>query len=246
MKHINIWFTFLALLCGIGCFFFFYQAYPYHLQHREQMLLFTFTWEQVSSYFQHPAALACLMGDFLTQFFHLKVVGPLIVAGTMVLVEWLTFATFRRWMNGWVAMVVSLAVVVWEALRFCNILYPLAGSWALIGGLFLFWYMARLKGRWSFVIGAFLGVFLSYLFVGYGMLVFAVCIAIEAFVRHRKSSHSVDSLHDAASPCHCVQQSVAVSLTTVFLPLVAALFPLATANHFFMMPAESYAYPATV
>lgn len=39
-------------------------AYPYHLLHREQMLLFTYTVDQFIDYFNHPAPLSCLGGDF--------------------------------------------------------------------------------------------------------------------------------------------------------------------------------------
>ena len=269
MKHIKIWFTLMALLCGIGCFVFFYQAYPYHLQHREQMLLFTYTWQQITSYLNHPAALACLAGDFFTQFLHLKFVGPLVIAAALVKLEVMGFLTFRRWMNDWMAGLLSVLLFAWEGLRLCEIHYPLASTAALIGGFFFFLCIAQLKGRWTFVIGSFLGVFVAYYLAGYGVLIYVACIAVESVYRNKKRNLSAIGINklsinntadnevgiketnvnelesNEVKECHCAQNSIAVSLGAVFIPLIGALLPAILTDHFLMTPAQAYSYPAT-
>ena len=58
---------------GIGAlalFLFFFRILPYHLFHREQTQLFLLATEPLAGYLRHPAALARLSGDFLTQFFY--------------------------------------------------------------------------------------------------------------------------------------------------------------------------------
>ena len=60
---------------GIGAlalFLFFFRILPYHLFHREQTQLFLLATEPLAGYLRHPAALARLSGDFLTQFFLLR------------------------------------------------------------------------------------------------------------------------------------------------------------------------------
>ena len=57
---------------GVGAlalFLFFFKLLPYHLFHREQTQLFLYASEALTEYLKHPAALAGLLGDFLTQFF---------------------------------------------------------------------------------------------------------------------------------------------------------------------------------
>lgn len=56
---------------------FFFRILPYHLFHREQTQLFLLATEPLAGYLRHPAALARLSGDFLTQFFYYEgVVRP--------------------------------------------------------------------------------------------------------------------------------------------------------------------------
>lgn len=67
MQHDTRYLFLSMTISGVACFLFFRFAYPYHLLHREQMLLFTYTVDQFIDYFNHPAPLSCLGGDFLTQ-----------------------------------------------------------------------------------------------------------------------------------------------------------------------------------
>lgn len=221
MKNTNRYTLGIMLAGGILCFAFFFRFYPYHLLHREQMLLFIYSAEQIADYLKQPAALSCLGGDFLTQFFHYNGIGAAIVAILMILLGILTYITCRKWTRGWIAATIATLVFVWESLRFCDINYPLSGTVSLLGGISLFLLADKLKEKWSFTIGSLCGIMLSYWLLGYGMLVFALLTLLSALTRKR----------NYANACLIV-------ISAISLPPIAA-------NHYLMMPAQAYAYPAT-
>lgn len=222
MKYTNKHLIAVLVACGTVCFLFFNLAYPYHLLHREQMLLFTYTKSQLADYFNHPAFLSCLAGDFLTQFFHSVVPGAAVVALTMMTVSWLAYLTCRRWLNGWVSLLLSMGIFLWECLRFCEISYPLSGTLSLIGALALFLGVCRLKEKWPFAIGSVCGSVLCYFLFGYGLFVFALLTTTYALTRERKNNRAV----------------CATVIITLALPNIAA-------QNYLMMPLQACAYPAT-
>ena len=162
MQHDTRYLFLSMTISGVACFLFFRFAYPYHLLHREQMLLFTYTVDQFIDYFNHPAPLSCLGGDFLTQFFHNINMGAAVVALTMAALGTLTYFTCRKWTNRWIAIGISIVVFIWESLRFCQIQYPFSATLSLIGALSLFLLTDKLKGKWDFFIGSICGTMLCY------------------------------------------------------------------------------------
>ena len=69
----------LILLGAIASFVFFQFFYPYHLFYQEQNQLFLFSWDYITTYLDKPGWLACLAGDFLTQFYYYRYAGPTIL-----------------------------------------------------------------------------------------------------------------------------------------------------------------------
>ncbi len=123
-------------IIGIGAlvlFWFFFRILPYHLFHREQIQLFLFSSETLIQYFERPAALACLMGDFLTQFFYYEGAGPAILTLVLLLWGFIIYRLFIPCIGRWTWLPVILAVA-WEAGRQSGISYPLSATFALIGG----------------------------------------------------------------------------------------------------------------
>lgn len=126
---------------GIGAlalFLFFFRILPYHLFHREQTQLFLLATEPLAGYLRHPAALARLSGDFLTQFFYYEGGGPTIMAVVLLLWGVVVFRLLVPYMGRW-AWVPTVLAVAWEAGRQCGLSYPLSGTIALtgIGGVLL-------------------------------------------------------------------------------------------------------------
>ena len=69
----------LYVLGAVACFAFFQFCYPYHLFYQEQNQLFLMSWDHVTTYLDKPGWLACLAGDFLTQFYYFRYAGPIIL-----------------------------------------------------------------------------------------------------------------------------------------------------------------------
>ena len=128
----------LAVL-AIAIFAFFFWMYPYHLFHKEQMMLFLYSGEFLRGYFQEEAWLACLTGDFLTQFFYYIGGGPFILSVVLTLFALLTYRTFRQFVSKRYALPLMILLVLWEAGRSCGLAYPLSATLSLIGaeGVFL-------------------------------------------------------------------------------------------------------------
>lgn len=121
-----------------GVVSFFFRILPYHLFHREQTQLFLLATEPLAGYLRHPAALARLSGDFLTQFFYYEGGGPTIMAVVLLLWGVVVFRLLAPYMGRW-AWIPTVLAVAWEAGRQCGLSYPLSGTIALtgIGGILL-------------------------------------------------------------------------------------------------------------
>ncbi|MBR5963789.1 MAG: hypothetical protein IK000_06550 [Bacteroidaceae bacterium] len=119
----------------VGClllFVFFQFFYRYHLYHREQFSLFLTAPDVLQAYWKAPAAISCLVGDFLTQFFYFRYMGPIIMALTHTLLGVLVYRLFFRYLRRW-ALVPALCAVLMETGRQCGLTYPLSSTWQWIG-----------------------------------------------------------------------------------------------------------------
>lgn len=143
---------------ALSLFLFFFRMLPYHLFHREQTQLFVFAAEPLTEYLRHPAALARLTGDFLTQFFYYEGGGPAVM--TIVLLLWgiVVFRLLLPYIGRW-AWLPAILAVAWETGRQCGLSHPLSGTIALtgIGGiLWLCRCCLRRSMRWGVPLSAFL------------------------------------------------------------------------------------------
>ena len=86
-KKINLIVAFILLVIS---FLYFQFIVPYHIFFKEQLQLFIFDPTYIISYFSKPGGLACLTGDFLTQFFYLKGGGAIVIS-LLFLFEWFIF-----------------------------------------------------------------------------------------------------------------------------------------------------------
>ncbi len=159
-------------VAGMGTlvlFLFFFLMLPYHLFHREQTQLFLFSTETLTEYLKHPAALACLSGDFLTQFFYYEGGGPVILAAVLLLWGVVVFQLLVPYTGRW-AWIPTVLAVVWEAGRQCELTYPLSGTIALIGiggVLLLCRSCIRRSWKWGLPVSV-LALLSGYYLFGYG------------------------------------------------------------------------------
>lgn len=133
----------MTLLGAVVAFVFFQCFYPYHLQHREQTMLFLNSFDYITQ--QYPLLqrgfLAQLIGDFLQQFFYYLVAGPAIVATLLTLIGVLAFQIVRKFSDKrwcfYLAYAVAIVCFLWEGSRECLPEYPLSATIQVLGWLLL-------------------------------------------------------------------------------------------------------------
>ncbi|MCD8387636.1 MAG: DUF6057 family protein [Bacteroidales bacterium] len=175
-----------ALCVGLAAFAFFFFFYPYHLQHKEQTLLFLHNPDYVFSYVGRPGWVACLLGDFCTQYYWYIGAGPTIVALWLMVVWLVAWVVFKRLMasSDW-AMIVATFVALWEWLRECAFDYPLSATIALAGGMSLFLIFAALKDGYARTIAGIALLAFAYWCFAYGAWALLVLIVISLLLRKR-------------------------------------------------------------
>lgn len=104
----------IAGIFFVVCFAFFQWIYPNHLFFKEQMRIFLYTTDYFISFWDEPAWLSCYVGNFLIQFFHLTVIGPLIVTCVLLLLWYYSMRVLRKFGNGNMVSIYALFPVALE------------------------------------------------------------------------------------------------------------------------------------
>ena len=167
---------------AVLCFLFFQLTYNYHFYFKGQNQLFLMSWSYVSTLFAKPAWLACLVGEFLTQFYYYNVAGAVILIVSLTILLWLSYqAVYSLWLKKWGAMTVALAITLRETSCHLYFGYVLSSTFALIGGLLMFIALRKLMSlRWPWALAAILlGSMICYWLFGYGLWPF---LLLSAFV----------------------------------------------------------------
>ena len=107
-------FAAVAFLAAAG---FFALALPYHLMRREQLDLFVYDWDYIGQTYRGAGWLARLCGDFLEQFFHLPVLGPLLVALLLTGIGAAVYQISRKFLGRWPSLGVAAAFFLWSFFR---------------------------------------------------------------------------------------------------------------------------------
>ncbi len=89
------WHATLTSAFGVGVFAFWRLAHPEALSCAEEMQLFLFSGDYLTSHLTYPGGLAAYAGEFLTQFYNPLAAGAAIVAMLFVLVQRLTWSAMR-------------------------------------------------------------------------------------------------------------------------------------------------------
>ena len=137
-----------AALAFLGSFCFFQFAYPYHLMRREQLNLFLFDGDYISQTYRGTGWLVRFVADFLEQFFHLPVAGPLIVALILTAIGWAVFKICRRFMGMWPSLAVGILFFAWSFLREMGNLYQTRYTLVVLGFLTLVLLALQLRKVW--------------------------------------------------------------------------------------------------
>ena len=189
----------LYVLGAIACFAFFQFCYPYHLFYQEQNQLFLMSWDYITTYLDKPGWLACLAGDFLTQFYYFRYAGPIILTLCILLTGYnircaVEMADIKgRWVAHSVAFIVMILLICFSF----HYDYRLSSILAVAGGASVFrvstsllistrMFIKKIESRneqglflngsgianWVSVISIFVSVFVCHWFFGYGVWVY--------------------------------------------------------------------------
>lgn len=161
----------LAGIWSIACFSFFQWCYPYHFFYKEQNQLFLWSVDYLATYFDQPAWLACLIGDFLTQFYYYLYAGATILTLSLLLLIGVTYATLRLLgMNKWLAIGVALALATLEAVFHLRYDFKLSSTFALIGWLTILLVVIKAvpwRRWWTYALALLVALPLAYWMFGY-------------------------------------------------------------------------------
>ena len=143
-----------AALAFTGSLCFFQFAYPYHLARREQLNLFVFDGDWIAATYKGTAWLSRFLTDFLEQFFHLPVAGPLIVALLLTAIGYVAFRICRHWLGRWPSLGVATLFFAWSFLREMGNLYQTRYTLVVLGFLFLVLLALRFRKAWLKAVAA--------------------------------------------------------------------------------------------
>lgn len=137
-----------AALAFMGSFGFFQFAYPYHLMRREQMNLFLFDWDYIRQTYHGAGWLARFVSAFLDQFFHLPVVGPVVIALALTGIGFVVYKICRKLLGKWPSLIIAALVFAWSFLRETENLYCTRYTLVVLGYLTLILAALQFKKWW--------------------------------------------------------------------------------------------------
>lgn len=174
----------LALFCILLAIFY-ATVYPSHLLWQEQNQIFLNTHHWLETYFDKPAWLGCMAGDWLTQFYHNTVVGAIIlslaVTGCTALFAVILFRLLPRVpaLIGTVLFAILMVGCSMPATTSLSFFICVAGG--LISGLSRLWIN---YGKKHVIDLSPLLVILAYWMFGFGALLTAIAISLILIKRY--------------------------------------------------------------
>ena len=176
----------IAGIFFVVCFAFFQWIYPNHLFFKEQMRIFLYTTDYFISFWDEPAWLSCYVGNFLIQFFHLTVIGPLIVTCVLLLLWYYSMRVLRKFGNGNMVSIYALFPGAFEWGLICRLSDSIASTLTLIFVLWLFLGYIRIKNKRTSVWVAFILLPIIYSMVGSRLFVFSLMVIFYEGAKNRK------------------------------------------------------------
>ena len=168
----------VAFILLVGSFLYFQLVIPYHIYFKEQIQLFVYNTTYVLSYFSKPGGLACLTGDFLTQFLYLKGGGAVVISLLLILVWLLTVGILKSFgVKQWTPLVALLPVFT-EWMTVGDITFSIAMSVAFVLVLLAFYIYTFIGNRWFSIGYGIILVPVLYVLIGSAAFLFPAAILL--------------------------------------------------------------------
>ena len=176
-----------------GIFIFFAFFYNHHLHFEEQTQLFLLTGDYFVSKMSFPGGFSGYLGGFLTQFYYLSLVGPLILTILIFTIQQLTKHILFTINQNWSFFPLSFLPALNAAMIMCDEFYPLSAIIgfiiALLSGLL---YINVKTDKYRFISGLILIPLTYWLAGGSYLMFFSMILVFEfiTFLRSRKEKHN--------------------------------------------------------
>lgn len=126
------YFIVAAFLAAFGFFAF---AYPYHLMRREQLTLFLYDIPYILRTYGGVGCVSRFLGDFVEQFFCIKVAGPVIVSLLLTAIGVLAYGISRKFAGKKLSFLIAFLFYGWSFLRETETIYVTQYTIAIAGFL---------------------------------------------------------------------------------------------------------------
>ncbi len=189
-KNISKYCIYIIILSwAVLCFMFFQYYYQYHFFYKEQNQIFLISWSYISSYLSKPAWVACLIGDFLTQFYYYLYAGAVILTLSLLLMGRMICCSLKQvGFRTWISVLITVIAMTFEAICHFSEDFRLSSTFAVIGGVSFFTvakFLSEKKSKMYWIVNndiiIMISVFLTYWMFGYGSVLYAVLVAINGF-----------------------------------------------------------------
>ena len=179
----------VAFILLASSFLYFQLIVPYHIFFKEQIQLFIFDSNYLLSYFSKSGGLACLIGDFLTQFLYLKGGGAIVIS-LLFVSEWLLITLIlnsfgvKQWAPLW-----ALLPVIAEWMITGEIYFSIAMSVAFALVLLAIYFYIHIQNK---AVSAGLGIALIpilFVFTGSAMFLFPVFVLLYEIHKGKKNRY---------------------------------------------------------
>lgn len=136
----------IAFLASYG---FFQFAYPYHLMRREQMSLFVYDGDYIRQTYCEAGGFVRFVSDFLEQFFHLPVVGPVVIALLLTAIGAVTYRICRKLLGQWPSLAIATLMFAWSFMRETGNLYVTRYTLVVLGYLSFVLLALQFRKGWA-------------------------------------------------------------------------------------------------
>ena len=108
---------YLIVVAFVATALFFGLAYPYHLMRREQMTLFIYDIPYLLRTYGCVGGISTLIGDFVEQFYCIKIIGPIVVSTLLTTIGILSYRITRNFVGPKVSLGIAALLFFWSFLR---------------------------------------------------------------------------------------------------------------------------------
>lgn len=158
----------IAGLFFVWCFCFLYFFNQYHLYFEEQMQLFLWAKNSFFSYIHKPAFLSSFIGDFITQFYLFKGLGPLLIT-IILFFYWLLFK--------------KIAYSIFKVQNFFFLSFiPVAIVTSLLFLYFIFYYIRNILSSIFYLFYSIYPIVKYYMAENNRHCVFAICVLFDWWI----------------------------------------------------------------